>query len=144
MLSKKGFTLIELLIVIIIIGVLATLAIPQYTRFVERARAAEALTMIGALKTGEAAYRTDSGSYTTNLTLLDIGNAATSLADATSKGQYWYYTGTSAGFAGAAGYGITATRSTKSGGVTSDNIQFIWSDATGASWTGNHAGVPRS
>lgn len=39
---KKSFTLIELLIVLVIIGILVTLAVPQYQRFVIRAQSAEA------------------------------------------------------------------------------------------------------
>lgn len=144
MLQKKGFTLIELLIVLIIIGVLATLAIPQYTGYVEKARAAEALSMIGALKTAEAAYKLESGVYTTDITQLQtsIGNVPTANADATGKGQYWYYAANSGGFLTTTGYGILATRSSKAGG-TGLTIQFNWSDATGAFWSGTHSGVPK-
>ena len=48
--TKKGFTLIEIIIVIVIIGVLATLAMPKITGQVEGAKAAEAMTMLGAIK----------------------------------------------------------------------------------------------
>lgn len=41
---KQGFTLIELLIVVLIIGVLSAIALPQYQKAVERSRTAEALT----------------------------------------------------------------------------------------------------
>lgn len=135
--TKKGFTLIELLIVIIIIGVLATLAIPQYTKLVEKARAAEALTMVGALRSSEASYKLESGSYTTDLTKLYVGGLSTS----DSTAQYWWYQGSDAS---ANGYSIIATRTSKSsGGETGNTITFIWNDATGASWTGTHIGVPK-
>ncbi|NLE65660.1 MAG: prepilin-type N-terminal cleavage/methylation domain-containing protein, partial [Elusimicrobia bacterium] len=42
--NKKGFTLIEILIVIIIVGILASLALPKLTRKIGEAKAAEATT----------------------------------------------------------------------------------------------------
>lgn len=46
---KAGFTLIELLVIVMILAILSSLALPQYRRSVERARVAEALTMLRAL-----------------------------------------------------------------------------------------------
>lgn len=48
--GKRGFTLLEILIVIIIIGILATLAVPQYFRTIERARQSEAISNLGLLR----------------------------------------------------------------------------------------------
>ncbi len=47
---KKGFTLIELLVVVLIIGILASVALPQYTKAVEKSRCAEAESVLGSLR----------------------------------------------------------------------------------------------
>lgn len=54
--KNKGFTLIEVLIVVIIIGILATLMMPQIGGMMERARVAEAKQILGAIRTTLMVY----------------------------------------------------------------------------------------
>ena len=61
--NDKGFTLIELMIVVAIIGVLAAIAIPQYTNFRYKAKTAEAKSNLGAIRLGQEAYFTEHEAY---------------------------------------------------------------------------------
>ncbi len=59
---KQGFTLIELLVVVLTIGILAAGALPQYQKAVEKARAAEAITVLNTLQKGVDIYLLEHGS----------------------------------------------------------------------------------
>jgi len=76
MLSKKGFTLIEVLIVVIILGMLATLSVPQFTRVISRARLAEAWAGLGAVRTGQAIYFMEHSTYADAIGDLDCDPAS--------------------------------------------------------------------
>ena len=65
-LNKGGFTLIELLVVVLIIGILSSIALPQYTKAVEKSRAAEAETYLADWVTAQAIYKMANGGYAPN------------------------------------------------------------------------------
>ena len=56
MMSKQAFTLIELLVVVLIIGILAAVALPQYQKAVAKARTVEFLTIINAAEKALTSY----------------------------------------------------------------------------------------
>ena len=64
---NKGFTLIELLVVVLIIGILAAIALPQYTKAVERSRMAEAVQVLGDLATAQSIFYMQHNAFATSL-----------------------------------------------------------------------------
>jgi len=56
MLRRSGFTLLELMIVVIIIGILSTIALPQFSGMVEKAKSSEAISILGSLRTSGQIY----------------------------------------------------------------------------------------
>lgn len=61
--NRKGFTLIELLIVVAIIGILAAIAIPQFSAYREKAYNSASNSDIKNWKTGLEAYQADYQAY---------------------------------------------------------------------------------
>jgi len=69
--SSRGFTLIELLIVVVIIGILASIAIPKFANTKEKAYIASMKSDLRNLATAEEAFLFDSLYYTNNLVALN-------------------------------------------------------------------------
>lgn len=69
---KKGFTLIELIVVVMILLILATLAMPQFFKVAEKARAGEGVNLLGALRSSMLRYFTEYGNTSDNITNYDV------------------------------------------------------------------------
>ena len=71
--NKSGFTLLEIIIVIIIVGVLASLALPRFFKTVEFSKSAEALNALGVVRQAmERCYLQASSYSTCNMTSIDV------------------------------------------------------------------------
>ena len=70
--NNSAFTLIELLVVVLIIGILAAVALPQYQKAVKRARFATLKNITRALANAEETYYLANGKYTVDVEELDI------------------------------------------------------------------------
>lgn len=78
---RKGVTLLELLMVVVIIGILGAVAIPQYVRLAERARQVEARDILTAIRSSEARFMGQRNTYAA-LTDLDFDSSGTAMMGA--------------------------------------------------------------
>ena len=70
--ASAGFTLVKLLVGVLIIGILAAVAVPQYEKAVEKSRATQAFTLLKSLYAAQASYYMANGRYATSFDDLDV------------------------------------------------------------------------
>jgi type IV pilus assembly protein PilE len=104
--GEAGFTLLELMVVVAIIGILASVAIPYYKSYLETTRMEAAKSAMQALAASEQKYYATYNVYTANPNYLGYGNAAFPVPIPNSTEDY--YSLTLSLFNGGTGYTITA------------------------------------
>jgi len=70
--KKAGFSLVELSIVVVILGMLATFAVPRFMSSVERTKAAESFSYLAQVASAQARHNAENGTYATSIAGLDI------------------------------------------------------------------------
>ena len=89
-----GFTLIELLVVVLIIGILAAVAVPQYQVAVAKSRLGAIQTNVKAIAEASELYYMANGAYAPDdITVLDISEMSGCVQKGTGNmqcGDYWY------------------------------------------------------
>lgn len=114
--NKSGFTLLEIIIVIIIVGVLASLALPRFFSTVEFSKSTEALSSLSSIRQSmERCYLGAGGTYAScNINTLDLENPGL------VPGARFSYA--IVGVPTAISYVLTATRVSVDGGTAGDTI----------------------
>ena len=98
--NNKGFTLIELLVVVLIIGILAAMAMPQYFKAMERSRMTEAVTLLANIAQAQQRKYMQINAYAKNYSGLDV-------APAGATGSVYYTKGDVAKGTKGNGFGVT-------------------------------------
>ncbi len=87
--SRKGFTLIELMVVILIVGILASVAIPILRGRIDAAKWSEGKAMMGSIGTAIRAYHAEKGPLGAAPTILGVGATGLGFAALDLTGTYF-------------------------------------------------------
>lgn len=109
--NQKGFTMVELMVVVVIVGVLAAVAVPMYSKYVKNARVSEATSKIGEIITASKAWAVENPSASGNPVW---PSGATGIVDLTQTDLFTYAI-SSGGGGNASTSALTITATGRSG-----------------------------
>ncbi len=115
---RNGFTLIELMVVVIIVGILASVAVPIYRANIKKAMASEGAALLGAVLTAQRIYYAENNAYTSTKSALGVDTAGNK-----------YFTDYSITSADASGFTATTSGTGSASGVT---VTMTYTNAAGA------------
>jgi len=135
---KRGFTLVELAVVIIIIALLVAIALPQFMRMQEQAKATQAKLKLDAIKKAELAFYAQNDTFTTNGDDLSAWVDTNIFDAANDNDTFWDYTLVRSG-------ALTTqviARATRTGGANNgDTIDFTINRDGTVTVGGTHPGA---
>jgi len=70
--AASGYTLMEILFVAVILGIVVSLVVPQYSRNIERVKAGDAVKILQALREAQEIYKFDNGVYAGDVNALEV------------------------------------------------------------------------
>ncbi|MDR3570215.1 MAG: type IV pilin protein [Syntrophobacteraceae bacterium] len=118
MANRNGFTLIELMVVVAIVAILSTVAIPAYINYVNRTKQGDAESLLMTARLEQEEHYTDYGQYANTLQCLPTfaGANTSCVSNCSASGCQNSYTDTTSGYTfsvtspSANGYQVEATR----------------------------------
>ena len=96
--NNRGFTLLVLLVVVLLVGILGAIALPQYFNVVERQRAMEAMGILAAIEKAQVRYYAINDAYSTDFSNIDFdlrsnkGNSNDNVTGNNFETEYFKYT----------------------------------------------------
>ena len=126
-----GFTLLELLVVIMIVGILASVALPSFGKTIERTRVKDAQAILASVYSAERVYRLDQGGYGT------LNNLVTNryVTDPNAGNAYWTFV--ISNVSGSTSNTFTATANRSTGGYNGNTVT-VDQNFDGSHYGGTH------